>query len=347
MRDNDTAFRVIEPDIPQSPRRTFALDVLESLSSRPRRLPPAYLYDEKGSELFRKISSLEEYYPARCEHEILSNHREAIADTLPREPFNLIELGAGDGQKTMLLIEQFVREGLRFEYMPLDISTTSVRNLTFALKERYSGAGLLVTGIVTEYFDGLRWLSRVSGARNLVLFLGSSIGNFDAGGSRRFLRHLWECLKPGDLVLIGFDLKKDISVLNRAYNDSEGLTKEFNLNLLDRINNELEGNFDRRKFFFHSGYDPRSGAVESYLVSTERQEVLIKGIAKAFSFDAWEALHTESSHKYLESEIECLAADTGFKVQRHFFDSRTYFADSLWSVQKPGLAGTGCCLPGQ
>ena len=335
---------VIEPDIPQSFHRAFALDVLEGLSQRPKRIPSVYLYDSRGSELFQQITELKEYYLTQCEHEILTVRKDEISQSVPRQPFNLIELGAGDGRKTKVLIDHFIKKQLGFEYIALDISPESVNSLTLSLEEMFS-SGLKVKGVIAEYFDGLKWLANKSSSRNLVLFLGSNIGNFDRQGAQKFLRHLWECLNPDDSLLIGFDLKKDVRVLNGAYNDPKGVTKEFNLNLLGRINRELGGDFDRNNFIFYSGYDVITGAVESYLVSTKRQEVFIRDLNRIFSFEAWEPIHTESSYKYLESEIACLAAETGFEVQKDFFDSQRYFVDSLWRVVKPGTAAAGSCNP--
>ncbi len=334
---------VLEPDIPQSFHRAFALDVLEGLSQRPKRIPSVYLYDKRGSELFRQITELEEYYLTGSEHEILSVSKEDISQSLPRQSFNLIELGSGDGRKTVLLIDHFIKKQLDFEYITLDISPESVNGLTLSLERMFS-PGLKVTGIIAEYFDGLKWLANKSRSKNLTLFLGSNIGNFDYQAARRFLRHLWDCLNPDDQLLIGFDLKKEIGVLNRAYNDPGGITREFNMNLLDRINRELGGEFDMDKFVYYSGYQVAMGAVESYLVSTERQEVFIRDLDRVFSFEAWEPIHTESSYKFAEHEIVCLAAETGFQVQKDFFDSRRYFVDSLWRVIKPGTAAPNTCM---
>lgn len=339
--------RILKPeDIPPAGRRTFGLDVLEGLSKKPKRIPPAYFYDQTGSELFREISGLEEYYITRCEYEILAGHRDELAGFLPREPFNLVELGAGDGRKTVLLLEHFLKSGFEFEYIPLDISADAIEELILTLEEKIPDSSLNVQGIVAEYFDGLKWLAERETRKSLVLFLGSNIGNFDRPGTRRFLQHLWNCLKPDDLALIGFDLKKNIDVLNGAYNDSRGVTRRFNFNLLERINRELGGNFDLDKFAFYSRYNVLSGAVESFLVSMEAQQVLVEDLEKIFSFEAWEAIHTESSYKFLESDIVCLAAEAGFVVERQFLDPSGYFADSLWRVVKPEPVEAGSCRSG-
>jgi dimethylhistidine N-methyltransferase len=325
---------VLRPCIPHSFQRSFALDVLEGLSQRPKRIPSVHLYDKKGSELFQQITALDAYYLTECEQEILGACKEEISESLADQSFNLIELGSGDGRKTMSLIECFLKKQFEFEFITFDISPESVNGLTLCLEEMFS-PDLKVTGIIAEYFDGLKWLADKSSSRNLTLFLGSNIGNLDRRETRRFLRCLWDCLSPGDQLLIGFDLKKDIDVLNRAYNDPEGITREFNLNLLDRINRELGGEFERENFVYYGSYQVATGAVESYLVSTREQEVFIRELDAVFSFEPWEPIHTESSYKYLETEIAALANETGFEVRRDFFDQRRYFVDSLWRVIKP------------
>jgi uncharacterized SAM-dependent methyltransferase len=168
----------------------------------------------------------------------------------------------------------------------------------------------------------------------VVLFLGSNIGNFNATESRVFLRSLWSSLNDGDFLLIGFDLKKEIDLLIRAYNDNQGVTADFNLNLLRRINRELGGDFQLEKFEHYSTYDVFSGAMESYLVSRRTQEVFIRALGKSFSFEAWEPIHTEVSHKYLPEGISTLAEETGFEIVDEMSDTRGWFIDALWKVKK-------------
>ena len=188
--------------------------------------------------------------------------------------------------------------------------------------------------MVAEYFDGLKWLSNLNGQHNVVLFLGSNIGNFSHSEARVFLHSLWNALNDGDRILIGFDLKKDVQQLLRAYNDSQGVTAKFNLNLLRRINRELGGNFDLSQFQYYSTYNVLSGAIESYLVSCRKQVVHIEALGQSFLFQAWEPVHTEYSYKFLESDIALLAEKTGFRIVKHLYDSRKCFADSLWQVSK-------------
>ena len=314
-------------------RDAFALDVLVGLSEPRKYLPSKYLYDARGSELFRRITELPVYYLTRCELEILSTRAEDIGRYVQGERFNLVELGAGFGRKTVELIDRFQKMGLDFQYVPIDISEAAMKGLVTSMGERFPD--LAVHGLVSDYFNGLKWLNNRYDCRNFVLFLGSSIGNFSHAEGRVFLRNLWNCLNHGDVVLIGMDLKKDIELLLHAYNDAEGVTAEFNLNLLKRINRELGGQFDVTKFRHYGTYDVFVGGMVSYLVSLEAQTVFIEMIGRSFSFEPWEPIHTEYSHKYLVPDIERLAAQTGFVVLEHIFDSQRYFTDSIWRVDKP------------
>lgn len=312
----------------------LALSVLEGLSKRPKGLPSKLFYDDKGSELFKKIMSLDEYYPTRCEAEILKTHGDTIANYMKSSNFNLIELGCGDGAKTILLLNSLLKISKKFNFVPLDISKAAVEFLINNLKKEYGTIPFHVKGLVAEYFQGLSWLTENISEKNLVLFLGSNIGNFNKPMALRFLRHLWHSLNAGDYVLIGFDLKKDLDVLYDAYNDSQGITKEFNFNVLDRVNEILGGNFDRKNFQHQGLYDVKSGAMESYLISQKAHTVWIEELGREFSFQPWEAIHMEYSYKYLETDIEELASSTGFKIVENFMDSKKYFLDTLWEVKK-------------
>lgn len=315
-------------------REAFALDVLAGLSEAPKAIPSKYLYNKRGSELFSDITHLEEYYLTDCEIEVLELNADRLASSIGSEPFNLVELGAGMGRKAAILIKHFLKSNLEFRYVPIDISETAMKQLVSTLGK--SVPDLPLNGIVSDYFNGLKWLNNRSSRKNLVLFLGSSIGNFTHRQNRFFLRNVWNSLNDDDSLLIGFDLKKDIELFLSAYNDSQGVTANFSLNLLQRINDELGGEFDLSKFRYYSTYDVFSGGMESYLVSKEKQRTYIDAIGRSFWFEPWEPIHTEYSYKYLVSDIEVLAAETGFIVEDHLFDSRKFFADSLWKVHKPG-----------
>jgi dimethylhistidine N-methyltransferase len=312
----------------------LALSVLEGLSKKPKGLPSRLFYDDRGSELFKQIMQLEEYYPTRCETEILTKHGQKIAGYLGETDFNLVELGCGDGAKTILLLNHFLQNKSTFKFVPLDISSAAVEFLLNNLKNEYGSIPFQVQGLVAEYFQGLGWLTQNASERNMVIFLGSNIGNFGKAIALRFLRHLWHSLNKDDLVLIGFDLKKDLDVLYDAYNDSKGVTKEFNFNVLERINEVLGGDFDRKHFQHQGLYNVQTGAMESYLISEKEQMVTIKELDKSFKFEPWEAIHMEYSYKYLHSDIEFLAKSTGFTILENFSDDKGYFVDSLWKVKK-------------
>lgn len=337
----EASYKVIEPeDYADSfdDRQSFALDVLVGLSETRKALSSRHFYDSRGSELFRTITRLPEYYLSDCELEILQNQTERIVENAGSEPFNLVELGAGFGRKTKILLKHLNESGLDFSYVPIDISESAMKELVDSCSELFPN--LRTTGLVSEYFGGLKWLNNRHQKRNFVIFLGSSIGNFTHAEARIFLRNLWSSLHADDLAMIGFDLKKDIELLLAAYNDSRGVTAEFNLNVLRRINDELGGDFDLSKFRHFGTYDVFSGAMESYLVSLEQQTVYIEAIGRTFEFAPWEPIHTEYSYKYLIEDIERLAAETGFSVEEHLFDSRKYFADSIWRTRKLDNNGT-------
>ncbi|MEM9070870.1 MAG: L-histidine N(alpha)-methyltransferase [Myxococcota bacterium] len=325
--DEDAAARATSP-------QELAYEVLVGLSSTPKRLPSRYFYDDRGSELFQEIMNCEEYYLTNCEDEILRRHAADICATM-KGPFDLVDLGAGDGAKTRHLLGHLVESGAEVTYVPVDISEGAMRGLVAAMGADFPT--LEIHGLVAEYTGSLRWLGENrTGRPKLVLFLGSNIGNFDRAQARGFLSRIWTHLEPEDRLLIGFDLKKDIELLLAAYNDVGGVTAAFNLNLLTRINRELGANFDIRQFRHYGTYEVLSGAMESYLVSLVEQEVRVDHLGRGFHFQAWEPIHTEYSYKYLRSDVEGLARDSGFQVEQRFTDERARFIDDVWQPVKAG-----------
>lgn len=310
----------------------FAADVLEGLSHRPRSIPSMYFYDEAGSRLFQQITELEEYYLTRCERSILEQFGSEIATLLAAEPFRLVELGAGDGSKTRILLSRFLDRGLSFEYVPVDICEDALVDMTGSLRRQWPASALRVHGIVAEYTDALAWLRARNACRTVVLFLGSNIGNFEHQAARSFLASVRRALHPGDYLLIGFDLKKDAEILWRAYNDAEGITRRFNFNLLDRINRELAGEFDRDRFRHHGPYNAQLGRMESWLVSRHTQHVKIGALGRSFTFRRGEGIFLECSYKYDVHQIDRLARASGFIPVRAFYDQRRYFTDVLWQA---------------
>jgi L-histidine N-alpha-methyltransferase len=312
-------------------KEQFAIDVLTGLCTKPKTLSAKYFYDDIGSDIFQKITQHPDYYPTRTEFEILDAIKNDIPKIIGEKEIDIIELGAGDGHKSKLIIDGFLDAGCKVNFYPIDISEKAMILLQDNI---VSHPHLMVHGVVAEYFDGLRLVRKKSSNKQLVLFLGSNIGNFDRVQNQGFLRRLWMSLNAADYALLGFDLKKDVGVLTAAYNDSSDHTKDFNLNLLTRINNELGGNFNIDKFQHLGVYSPIKGAMESYVLATEHQEVYISELKRSFHFEAYEPIHLEYSFKFLKSDIEYICIKNGFKIVEHFTDPKGYFIDSLWQVVK-------------
>lgn len=310
----------------------FMSDVLNGLSSSSKYLYSKYFYDQKGSELFNQITQHPDYYLTHCELEIIEQCKENLSQRLHNIPFNLIELGPGEGIKTRILINQFLKDQHEFTYFTIDISEKYLAHLVKKFNREL--ASLKLIALNADYFNGLHWLTQQSNKRNVVLFLGSSIGNFNHRETNQFLNGVWKDLQEGDYCFIGFDLKKDINCLLKAYNDSDGLTREFNLNLLTRLNRELGAHFNREYFEHYGTYNVYKGAMESFLISTREDNVLIDALNKEFHFDAYEPIHLEYSYKYSIKQIEEFATANGFKVIEHYFDNKRFFVDSLWQVVK-------------
>lgn len=308
----------------------FAQDVKEGLSAFPKRLSSKYFYDKEGDRIFQAIMDMPEYYLTRSEFEILERNKEELLELFKNSSgrFNLIDLGAGDGFKTKILLKHFVEQKTDFRFMPIDISHNVLKLLIDDLKEHLPD--LQVNGICDDYFTALSKIQQTAERRNVVLFLGSNIGNFSEEEAKSFLKKLGENLNAGDLVLIGFDLKKDPELIRNAYNDTTGITRDFNLNLLKRINGELDGNFDLQKFQHYQMYNPQSGEARSFLVSREKQQVHVKKLDQVFEFQAWETIHVETSRKYDLATIHQYAAYAEFSNHHFFYDHRNYYVNALW-----------------
>jgi L-histidine Nalpha-methyltransferase len=313
---------------PQEDQFASAVDI--GLSLENKCLPSWLIFDSAGSEIFKGITELTGYLPAACEFEIIRNHKNDIANLITNDTFNLIELGSGDGCKTRILIEYLLNEKFGFHYFPIDISSGAVTNLVRSLEVDEKNSLLKVTGLIGDYFDGLSSVIQEGSKQNLVLFLGVTLNNMDPDTARSFLKKLCGTLREKDYFLIGFDLMKNPKLLYSAYNDP--LFEKFNLHLLDRINQILGANFKKDHFLQQGQYNPETRAVESYLYSTIDQTVHIKTLNKDYHFKAWETLQTEQSFKFTIEEIESLAAENGFQVVEHLFDSRKYFVNSIWKV---------------
>ena len=309
----------------------FLKDVLRGLQSSPKYLESKYFYDKKGDELFQKIMSSEEYYLTNCELEILSEQKAKIADSVSEEEdkLDVIEFGAGDATKSIYLLKELCERNTIDNYFPIDISKNIIGMLNTNIPNEIPG--LKIHGLHGEYFDMLTEANRISKRKKLVLFLGANIGNFKFDAMPAFCKKLRRLLSKGDMVLIGFDLKKDPKKILAAYDDSEDFTSQFNLNLLIRINNELGANFDLNNFEHYATYDPDSGACKSYLVSMKEQNVCINGSTINFKKD--ETIFMEISHKYSVEQIDTIAVQCGFTPGEHFFDTKKYFVDVIWQCE--------------
>ncbi|MCB2219524.1 MAG: L-histidine N(alpha)-methyltransferase [Bacteroidetes bacterium] len=310
----------------------LATDVLNGLRSKPKYLNSKYFYDARGSLIFQKIMHMPEYYLTDCELEIFETQKQSIYDAfkLDHLPFDIVELGAGDGLKTKILLAHFLGQNPQIRYIPVDISEKAVLTLEKELKQEIPH--LKVIGKIGDYFGLMEELSRIDKTPKVLLFLGSNIGNFNHEQAINFLTQVKTAMNPDDKLFIGFDLKKDPEIILEAYNDPHGYTASFNLNLLRRINEELGGDFELMKFKHHEVYNPQTGTAKSYLVSLAKQSVYIGAIDKTITFDPWEPIFMEMSQKYDISLIQNLAQNSGFVIRQNFYDSRRYFMNSLWEL---------------
>jgi L-histidine N-alpha-methyltransferase len=306
----------------------FALDVLEGLTKREKSLPPRYFYDDLGSALFQAITLLPEYGLTRADERLLEEYAPAVAAQL-QAPFLIAELGSGDGSKTSHLLRAAGVHGELVTYCPIDISSAALDVCQRAL-EPFAN----VRPILADYFTGLRQVRdrRSEQDQLLMLFLGSTIGNFDRETIPEFVREVRSFLKAGDLFLLGADLVKPEQALLDAYDDSVGVTAAFNLNLLRRINTELGGNFNLRAFRHQALWNPQLRRIEIHLVSSVEQVVFVEALQLAVTFREGETIWTESCHKFTVEELQMLGCDAGFEVVATWIDPEWPFAESLWRV---------------
>ena len=308
----------------------FASDVFEGLSGNPKRLSSKYFYDDEGSRLFQEIMKLPEYYLTRSETEIFSKQTNEIFNAFDATDgeFDLIELGAGDGTKTSLLVDYFLKHGATFRYVPIDISSEALNFLTEKFHSEFPSLDIQTEH--GDYFTTLETFKETSDRRKIILFLGSNIGNFSKENANKFFKHLGEVMNPSDRLFIGFDLHKNPKTILNAYDDSQGMTPKFNLNLLKRINRELGADFNIDEFSHYASYHPLERAARSFLISRKKQTVKIKALEKSFEFEKWEPIYMEVSQKYNLDMIESLASDSGFEVVENLFDENRFYTNSLW-----------------
>ncbi len=337
----------------------FARDVAICLTSEYKRLNPKYLYDHVGSQLFEQICLQPEYYLTRTEASLLERYASTIISLVGRD-IKIIELGSGSSLKTAILLRHLSSQKRKILYFPIDISSSILTASTKRLKSQFPHADIIE--IRSDYDTGIdlaaakcmaiggdkqeededekknkktknntkkSYDAACSQYSKLVLFLGSSIGNFEPAAARSFLRSIRQKLQTNDFLLVGFDLQKDESVLNTAYNDKAGITAKFNLNLLARINRELGGNFELEKFNHYAFYNRDQYRIEMHLVSNTDQQVYIDTLGRSFPLEKGDSIHTENSYKYSLDQISTLVKDSGFEIKKDFTDEKRWFNVAL------------------
>ena len=308
----------------------FAKAVQRGLTSEVKNLPSRYIYDKAGDALFQQIMQMPEYYLTRCETEIFEKQGIQICKHFCANgpSFNLVELGAGDGVKTQLLIKNLIALGGRPKYMPVDISINALKGLESRLGKEFPE--LDIHPWEGSYFEMLSRIDEFSDSRKVILFLGSNLGNMEHEEARGFLQGLSQAMNPSDLLFIGLDLKKDPQKVRNAYNDPQGLTAAFNKNILHRINRELGGNFKPELFLHWETYNPESGSARSYLVAKEDMRVSVEELGLTIHFKAWETIYTELSQKYDDPIVQWLAEGAQLDIVDSFMDSNASFKNYLF-----------------
>jgi len=314
--------------VPTESREAFATAVRDGLTRAQRELPSRYLYDEIGSALYDVITVLPEYGLSRADERILSRHAESIAQALP-DQLIVVELGSGSGRKTRPLLQALTRRAAPLVYVPIDISASALNNCR---KEMIGLGGLSLVGLERPYLEGLREVAghRPADHALLVLFLGSTLGNFERSAAEVFLTEIRRTLQPGDALLLGTDLEKSEADLLLAYDDPLGVTAAFNRNILVRINRELRGDFALAHFQHHVRYERTRRRIEMHLRASRRQEVCIEKAGLTCEFQAGETIWTEACHKFDVDELRAMAWRNGFHCAAQWVDSEWPFAESLW-----------------
>jgi L-histidine Nalpha-methyltransferase len=324
------------PQLPSAAYTALGSEVFRGLTSRPRTLSPWLFYDQEGSNLFEQITELDEYYLTRTERGIFETNADAIiaAASTPtlhgvERDLTVIELGAGTATKTGLLLEAAVRRQEAVTYYAIDVSASALseaqRNLTAAIP------GVTFESRIGDYTQGLGEIP-ADGTRRLVLYIGSSLGNFEPADARQLLRDVRNQLAPGDMLLLGVDLVKDVPTLIAAYDDALGITAAFNRNVLARINRELGADFDLMKFRHKVCWNGQRSRIEMHLESLLAHEVAIPALELCVPFRRGETIHTENSYKFTVDGAQHLLAQTGFTVVDHWNDARRWFGVFLARV---------------
>ncbi len=311
-------------------KTAFEQDVYKGLTEEPKHLSSKYFYDKKGDKLFQDIMNMPEYYLTDAEFDVLDRHKEEIISLFSEknENFNLIELGAGDGKKTKLLLNYLSEKKIPFKYLPIDISQNALDQLKNSLQIE-----LPTVQVSTQqgtYFEVLADIAKLTDTKKVILFLGSNIGNLLHEQAISFLSNVQQLMHEDDLFFVGFDQKKNPQTILDAYNDKTGITAAFNKNVLARINTDLGGNFNLEHFLHWEVYDPETGTAKSFLVSKKEQHVRINQLDLNVSFRPWETIHTEISQKYDDKTVAWLAQQSGLAIKTQFTDSKKQYKNYVF-----------------
>lgn len=304
---------------------SFAEDVREGLGSKPRSIPPKHFYDARGSELFERITELDEYYLTRTERAIFEANADDIA-AQAGDRIDLVELGAGSATKTSIIIRAVLARQGTATYYPVDISPAAIDEATEFLHREFPD--LEIVPIVGPYAEGLAKIGEKQN-RCLAMFIGSSIGNFEPDRQLGFLQRMHDMMAVDDALLLGTDMVKDPAVLVPAYDDAQGVTEAFNKNVLTRINRELGGDFDLEGFRHVAEWKPDASRMEMHLESLRDQTVTIKGLDLVVDLDEGERIHTENSYKFTKGALRALAEGSGYYLERSWYDERAWFGVHL------------------
>jgi dimethylhistidine N-methyltransferase len=307
-----------DADVSLASEDVFARDVIDGLSRPQKTLPCRYLYDDRGSDLFEQITELEEYYPTRTETAILADRAAELVKDLPADSV-LIEFGSGSSRKTELLLDALPSGAA---YVALDVSPAALKQAAARLAQRYPS--LDIRPVVGDFSSPVKLPADLQARPKIGFFPGSTIGNLAPTQATGLLARFREMLSPHGRLIVGVDLKKDPATLIRAYNDDAGVTAAFNLNLLDRINREIEPVFDIDSFDHRAIYNAREGRVEMHLVSKRDQKFAVRG--RRFTMQAGESIHTENSYKYTVDQFQALAQCAGWSGSQVWVDPEQRFS---------------------
>ena len=308
----------------------FAKEVMNGLCKKRKKLNPTLFYDQKGSELFEQICMQPEYYLTVTEYKIIIENINLLLKLYDNKEVCIVELGSGSSKKTTILLNYFLeKQNGNLHYFPIDISQEFLYKSSLNLQSDLPK--VIIHPIASDYFGGLEIVTKFLNSQDtipnnkIILFLGSSLGNFKPKDAIIFLRNIREKVNKEDSLLIGFDLQKKKNILEAAYNDVEGITAKFNLNILERINKELDGEFNLKNFEHLAYYNQFKNRIEMHLISKVKQKVRINKLNQVFVFEEGETILTEYSYKYNLKSIEELANSSNFKVEKNFLDKNEWF----------------------